>query len=187
MNFHLPTLETERLILRKVTSSDAQDMYEYCSIPEVAMYVPWETHQTIEDSEQFIQFILNQYEAGKLAPWAIEHKETGKMIGTFDFVTWYSQHARAEIGFVLSEKYWGTGIILEAARKVIQYGFTEMNLNIIKASCMKENAQSKRVLEKLGMKLDGVLLDEYMIKGTFRDMAIYSLKKEEEILYEKND
>lgn len=182
--FQLPTLETERLILRKVTKNDVQDMFAYCSIPEVATYVPWETHQTVADSEQFIQFILSQYEGGKLAPWAIEYKETGKMIGTFDFVTWFPQHARAEIGFVLSKDYWGNGITVEAAKKVIQYGYNEMNLNIIKAPCIKENTQSRQVLEKLGMHLDGVLRDEYMIKGQFRDMAVYSLRNDEVKSYE---
>mgnify|MGYP004718770921 CR=1 FL=1 len=72
--YDLPPLETERLILRKVTVDDAEDMFEYTSVPDVSKYVPWKTHQSIEDTHQFIAFIINQYESGKLAPWAIECK-----------------------------------------------------------------------------------------------------------------
>ncbi|MCM2677371.1 GNAT family N-acetyltransferase [Alkalicoccobacillus plakortidis] len=174
--YDLPPLETERLILRKVTVDDAEDMFEYTSVPDVSKYVPWQTHQTIEDTHQFIAFIMKQYESGKLAPWAIECKETSKVIGTFDFVTWYPQHYRAEIGFILSRDFWGKGLILEAAKEVTRFGFEHMNLNIIKAPCMTENVQSASVLQKLGMELEGVLKEQYYIKGQFRDMVIYSIK-----------
>ncbi|WP_245415701.1 GNAT family N-acetyltransferase [Alteribacter populi] len=68
---HLPTLETDRLTLRKFTIHDAQDMFAYSSDPDVSRYVPWEVHKTIDDSIGFLRYILKQYDEGKLAPWAI--------------------------------------------------------------------------------------------------------------------
>jgi ribosomal-protein-alanine N-acetyltransferase len=65
------------------------------------------------------------------------------------------------------------------ARKVIEFGFENMELNKIKAPCMVENVQSQRVLQKLGMKLEGILKNEYFIKDKFRDMAVYSILKED--------
>ncbi|MDQ0254849.1 ribosomal-protein-alanine N-acetyltransferase [Evansella vedderi] len=178
--FHdLPTLETDRIILRKFRIEDAHDMFEYSSIPEVSQYVPWETHKSIEDSYHFLQYILKQYEEAKLAPWAIELKENEKVIGTIDFVAWFPWHYRAEIGFILSKEHWGKGLILEAAKKVTEFGFEHMELNKIKAPCMVENVQSQRVLQKLGMRLEGVLRKEYFIKGRFRGMAVYSILKED--------
>lgn len=175
----LPTLETERVLLRKFTVDDANDMFDYSSVPEVSKFVPWETHTTIEDSKGFISYIIKQYEEGKLAPWAIELKENKKVIGTIDFVAWFPQHYRAEIGFILSNEHWGRGLIPEAANEVIKFGFNKMELNKIKAPCMVENVQSQRVLQKLGMTLEGILKDEYFIKGKFRDMAVYSLLKKD--------
>ncbi len=175
----LPTLETERVLLRKFTIDDANDMFEYSSVPDVSDFVPWEPHKTIEDSYGFINYILKQYEDSKLAPWAIVLKENQKVIGTIDFVAWFPQHHRAEIGFILSKEYWGKGLILEAATKVIEFGFDKMSLNKINAPCMVENVQSARVLQKLGMTLEGVMKDEYFIKGKFRDMAVYSILKKE--------
>lgn len=177
--YDLPTLETERIILRKFTLDDAKDMFEYSSVPEVSKFVPWETHKTIDDSKGFINYILKQYEDSKLAPWAIELKQNGKVIGTIDFVAWYPQHYRAEIGFILSKEHWGKGLIPEAANKVIQFGFENMELNKIKAPCMVENVQSQRVLQKLGMTLEGIMKNEYFIKGKFRDMVVYSLLKKD--------
>jgi [ribosomal protein S5]-alanine N-acetyltransferase len=175
----LPTLETERLILRKITLNDVQDVFNYASEPDVSRFVPWEAHQSIEDSYNFINYILKQYEEGKLAPWAIELKQNKKVIGTIDFVAWFPHHFRAEIGFILSKEYWGMGLMVEAAAKVIQFGFEKMELNKIEASCMVENVQSQGVLQKLGMRLEGISRQKYFIKGKFRDMANYSILKSE--------
>jgi ribosomal-protein-alanine N-acetyltransferase len=175
----LPTLETERLLLRKFTLDDAEDVFDYASEPDVSRFVPWEAHQSIDDSYNFIDYVLKQYEAGKLAPWAIVFKRNGKVIGTIDFVAWFPHHFRAEIGFILSKEYWGQGLIVEAAAKVIQFGFERMELNKIEASCMVENIQSQRVLQKLGMRFEGISRQKYFIKGKFWDMVNYSLLKSE--------
>lgn len=175
----LPILETERLRLRKFTIDDASDMFEYSSEPDVSRYVPWETHRSIEDTNDFLKYILNQYNLGKLAPWAIEYKQQNKVIGTIDFVAWLTTHYRAEIGFILSKKYWGKGLVVEAATKVIEFGFENMELNKIEAPCMVENVQSQRVLQKLGMRLEGILKEKYFIKGKFWDLATYSILKKE--------
>ncbi|MCM3576361.1 GNAT family N-acetyltransferase [Mesobacillus subterraneus] len=177
----LPTLSTERLLLRKFNESDAGDMFEYASEPDVSKFVPWETHRTIEDTNEFLNYILTQYKEAKIAPWAIELKQANKVIGTIDFVAWSPIHSRAEIGFILSKGHWGNGIILEAAAKVIQFGFENMKLNRIEAPCMIENIQSQRVLQKLGMRLEGISREKFFIKGKYRDMALYSILKSEYI------
>jgi len=113
------------------------------------------------------------------AHWAIELKDNKKVIGTIDNVAWFPRHYNAEIGFILSKEHWGKGLINEAANKVIEFGFEKMELNKIEAPCMVENVQSQRVLQKLGMRLEGILRHKYFIKGIFRDMAVYSILKEE--------
>ncbi|MEB2494658.1 GNAT family N-acetyltransferase [Peribacillus frigoritolerans] len=93
----LPSLTTDRLLLRKFTVADAEDMFEYASEPVVSRFVPWESHNTIEDTYEFLNFIHKQYQEGKIAPWAIEFKQTKKVIGTIDFCclvsyTFYSRN-----------------------------------------------------------------------------------------------
>jgi [ribosomal protein S5]-alanine N-acetyltransferase len=175
----LPILETERLLLRKITVEDAEDMFVYGSNPEVSTYVTWNKHQTLSDTKEFIDFILNQYEAGRIAPWGIEDKETGRLIGTIDFVSWNTNHHFAEIGYVIARDYWGKGITTEAAEALIRFGFEKMDLVRIQARCFVENIGSERVMEKVGMSFEGIIRKGMLIKGKHWDLNMYSILKEE--------
>ncbi|GLB61848.1 GNAT family N-acetyltransferase [Cytobacillus sp. NCCP-133] len=169
----VPKLETERLILRKITLDDAEDMYLYASNEEVTRYVTWETHSSLSDTIEFINTFLPQYDA----PWGIELKENGKFIGTVHFVWWQPEHKSAEIGYVLSKEYWGKGLITEAARAIISFGFDSMNLVRVQARCFLENKGSERVMEKLGMSFEGISRKIMYVKGEYKDLKVYSILK----------
>lgn len=175
----LPRLETDRLILRKLTLEDADDMFFYCSNEAVSEYVTWDTHQTLSDTDKFIRFVLDKYEKHQVAPWGIEYKGNGRFIGTIDFISWQPNQKIAEIGYVLSQDYWGQGLMTEAAREVIKFGFEHMNLVRIQARCFVENIGSARVMEKAGMSFEGIIRKGLFIKGKHRDGKLYSIVKEE--------
>jgi len=147
---NLPTLETDRLILRKIILGDAEAVFDYTSDPEVTRYVIWDTHRTIEDSETFLRSVAERYE-----------------------------NARAEMGYVLSRQYWGQGLMPEAVRAMIAFGFEKMGLNRLEAHCITENTASARVMEKAGMLYEGTLRQREFIKGAYRDTKIYSILKSE--------
>ena len=174
-----PELETERLILRKIRMEDAHDMYAYGSNPEVTKYMTWNTHQSIEDTKEFLVFALSQYEKKELAPWGIERKGTGKLIGTIDFVGWKIPHRVAELGYVLSQDFWGQGIAAEAAKELIKFGFVQMNLMRIQARCFVENTGSERVMQKAGMTYEGVIRKGMYAKGKHQDLKMYSILRDE--------
>ncbi|GGD12640.1 N-acetyltransferase [Pontibacillus salipaludis] len=176
---NLPKLETKRLLLRKITLEDVDDMYHYVSNEEVTKYVTWEAHKSISDTKEFIEYALTQYENKDLSPWGIEYKESGKFIGTIDFVYWEVNHNVAEIGYALSKDYWGKGISTEAVKEVIMFGFTCMDLVRIQARCLKENRGSERVMEKAGMSFEGILRKSMLVKGKYQDLKMYSILKEE--------
>ncbi|MDM5227329.1 GNAT family protein [Cytobacillus sp. NJ13] len=169
----VPSIETERLILRKVTLDDTEDMYLYASDEEVTKSVTWDTHSSLTDTIEFINKFLPQYDA----PWGIELKENGKFIGTVHFVWWQPEHDSAEIGYVLSKEYWGKGLITEAARAIISFGFDSMNLVRIQARCFLENKGSERVMEKLGMSFEGISRRVMYVKGEHKDLKVYSILK----------
>lgn len=183
----LPILETDRLILRKMTMEDAEDLFAYGSNEEAAKYVTWDVHKTIEDSRNFIDFVLSQYENKKVAPWAIESKENGRMIGTIDFVWWQPRHNSAEIGYVIAPEYWGKGIATEAASAIIAFGFEKMDLVRIQAKCFVGNLGSARVMEKAGMSFEGINRKAMYIKGKHHDLKTYSILKEEFGLLQKKE
>jgi [ribosomal protein S5]-alanine N-acetyltransferase len=168
----IPVLETERLILRKISIDDLEDMFEYGSDEEVSRYVTWDTHKTTNHTKDFIEFVLSKYEKGEVAPWGIELKENGKLIGTVDFVSWSPHHNNAEIGYVLSRAYWGMGITTEAAYELIGFGFEHMELVRIQARCFIKNTGSERVMEKLGMTFEGIIRKGMFAKGKHQDLRL---------------
>lgn len=175
----VPALETERLLLRKLVMEDAEDLFKYASEPSVSRFMPWGVHKTIDDSKGFLASILEAYERQQKLTWAIQLKQTGKMIGTIDYVSWQPKRSKAEIAYTLSHEYWGQGLMKEAADGLLAFGFNEMELNKIEAPIMLDNAQSRRLAEKLGMKLEGVARDHMVIKGEFVDLAMYAILKRE--------
>lgn len=99
------------------------------------------------------------------------------MVGACGLVNWEAEHARAEVGFVLSREYWGRGLMSEAVRAILRFGFERMNLNRIEARCIAENAASARVMEKAGMVYEGTLRQREYIKGAYRDIKLYAILK----------
>lgn len=174
-----PELETGRLHLRKVTMDDAEAIYRYGSSENVARYVTWDAHRTLEDAKGFVRFAEGRYESGQIAPWGIVLKESGEFVGTIDFVAWNTESEVAEIGYVLAEEHWGKGIITEAAAEVVRFGFEQMKLGRIQARCFTENAGSARVMEKVGMRFEGVLRKSMKVKSRRWDVKMYAILKED--------
>ena len=175
----LPVLETDRLLLRKMTPDDAEAVFAYASDPETSRYVIWETHLSVEDSRAFLELVASRCESGGEPEWGIVYKGDHRFVGTCGFVNWEPEHARAELGYVLSREYWGRGLASEAARAMISFGFTVMDLNRIEARCISENAASARVMQKAGMTYEGTLRQRELIKGAYRNMKVYSVLRDE--------
>lgn len=174
-----PQLKTERLILRKLVMADAPDVFAYASDPEVPQYMTWDAHRSIEDSEAFIRFTQERYEGGKAGEWGIVHQAAGKLIGTIGIVWCDSKNKRAEIGYVLAKPYWGQGFIPEAAAKILEFAFTDMGLNRVECCHFLPNEKSGRVMQKLGMKYEGIARQRILAKGCYWDAKQYSILKED--------
>ena len=175
----LPALETDRLLLRKVRMEDAPDIFEYASDPNVPIYMPWEPHQSIQETYEYLERVMERYRQSRPGPWAIVHRRDAKMIGTCSFSKWEREDNRAEIGYVLNPRYWGQGYMSEAVRAIVAFGFRELGLNRIQARCDVPNVGSARVMEKAGMTFEGVLRQLLLVKGSYRDLKIYSILRSE--------
>ena len=142
-------------------------------------YVGWEAHKTIENSRAFLASVVEQYHNGHVTSWGIEHRAEGRLIGTGGFVYWNIAHARAEIGYAIGPKYWGQGYMTEAVGAMLRFGFQRMELNRIEARCEVENIASARVMEKCGMSFEGILRHHMLVRGSFRDLKMYSMLRQE--------
>ncbi len=151
------TLETDRLILRKFTPEDAEDMYEnWASDPEVTKYLTWPVHTSVDVTKKLLEIWVQRYRDDNSYNWAIEYKETGRVIGNISVVKLNEAVESADMGYCMSRALWGRGIMPEALKAVIAFLFDEVGLNRIAACHDPGNSKSGRVMEKAGMKLEGV-------------------------------
>jgi ribosomal-protein-alanine N-acetyltransferase len=171
------TLQTPRLLLRKLDISDAEDIFAYASDPLVTTYTLWEAHQSINETYEYLNnFVFPIYRSGKGMNWGIVEKESGKLIGTCSLHA-TPVHRRAEMGYVLARPYWGKGLMTEATKAAIAFGFHVMQLLRIQAFCAVENISSARVLEKSGMQFEGILHNYVFTKNRPWDVKMYAITR----------
>jgi len=175
----LPRLETKRLILRRMTLADAEDVFDYCKDPEVFRYVGGKAHKTMADSENFIRDIEQKYSKKEILPWGLVYKKDNKLIGDCVFLLWPNQPKRAECDYLLSKNYWNQGFMTEAVKELIRLGFEKLMFDRIQAMCEVANAASARVMEKAGMQFEGVLRNYIQHQGKPLDMKMYSIIRQE--------
>lgn len=170
-----PQLETQRLILRKLSMEDDEDVFEYGSDPEVPKYMTWEVHKSIDDARAFISFILGRYERDEAGEWGIVLKENNKLIGSIGFASCDMKNRRAEIGYVLARPYWSQGIMTEALKRVLKFAFEEIGLNRIECCHFLPNERSGRVMQKAGMSFEGIARQKMFVKGQYWDVKQYAI------------
>lgn len=176
---NIPTLETDRFLLRKLIMDDTDDMFEYSKNGEVTKYLTWSPHPNKAYTFDYLSYLQNRYRTGDFYDWAVVCKDSGKMIGTCGFTRFHFAHNGAEIGYVINPDYSGQGVATEVSARVLRYGFENLLLERIECRYMIENAASRRVMEKNGMIFEGVCRKGMLIKGVYRDIGICAILRED--------
>ncbi|NKN41142.1 GNAT family N-acetyltransferase [Streptococcus alactolyticus] len=176
----LPDVETERLYLRQRLVIDAKDVFAYASLPEVTWRAGFPPVKTVEEEAYYLEHILpKRWEEQKIpSGYGICLKGTNTVIGSVDF-----NHRHAddvlEMGYLLHPDYWGQGLMTEAARALLEVGFTLLNLHKIEIECYGYNKASQRIAEKLGFTLEARIRDRKDAQGKRCDLLRYGLLKSE--------
>lgn len=170
-----PNLETERLLLRRVNENDANEIFALRSNPETMKYIPRPLVKSIDDALEHIAMIDAKIESNEGINWAITYKDNPKLIGIIGHYRIKPENYRAEIGYMLLPEYHGQGIVSEAVKEAINYGFNEMKLHSIEAIIAPENFGSERVLQKCGFVKEAHLKENEFYEGRFLDTVIYSI------------
>ena len=182
-----PTLRTGRLILRRLLKSDAADMYEYSSDPNVTRFLLWDPHTSIKYTTRYLAYLQSRYKAGEFYDWAVIDRKSGKMIGTCGFTSFDFQNNSAEVGYVLNPAYWHRGIAPEALAEVLHFAFMILGLNRVEAKYMVGNTDSRRVMEKVGMKFEGVARSSMYVKGRYVSIGVCAILRSEYISHTNQD
>ncbi|HTN00034.1 MAG TPA: GNAT family N-acetyltransferase [Pedobacter sp.] len=143
-----PILTTDRLKLRQLLESDVEEVFSLRSDPIVNKYLDRQPSVNLDDSLNFIRKINESIGNSALKYWAIELKESKKLIGTICLFDFFAEHKKCEIGYELLTDFQGKGIMNEAIKAIIAYAFKTLGLNIIDACTHKENQNSNKLLQK---------------------------------------
>ncbi|MDG2432821.1 GNAT family N-acetyltransferase [Flavobacterium sp.] len=176
LNFNpFPILSTERLVLRRVTEADVQEMFVLRSDTEIMKYIPRPLATNFEEAIEHIKSIDEKIESSEGINWGITLKGNDTLIGVAGFYRISPENHRAEIGYILHPSQSGKGIISEVVKHLIEFGFTTMNLHSIEAVIAPENKASSKVLEKNGFVQEGLFKENQYFEGRFLDAAVYGL------------
>lgn len=170
-----PLLESERLLFREIISSDSKDLFLIRTDDKVMRYMDLPKMGSINDAEKLIQSRLESYKAGNSINWGIIEKTTNSFIGYFGYWRIIKEHCRAEIGYALNQKYWGSGYMTECLKTMIKYGFNELQLHSIEANVNPKNENSIKLLERIGFIKEAYFRENYLHNNNYIDTITYSL------------
>ncbi len=170
-----PILKTERLILRPFLISDAQRVKELAGdrrIYDTTLNVP----HPYEDgmAEQWISSHQANFNSNRGLVLALTIKDKEGIIGTVGLNSNPNQK-KAELVYWIGFPYWNKGYCTEAAKKIVDYGFSSLGYHKISARYMVNNPASGKVMEKIGMKREGILIDEEFKDGEFHTLVLYGI------------
>ncbi len=173
-------LITARLILREFVAGDWPAVLAYQRDPRYLRLYEW-ADRAEADVRRFVNMFIEQQKQQPRTRFqlAITLKGDGRLIGNAGIRQGSGGAHEGEIGYELAPDEWGRGYATEAARAVVRFGFEELGLRRVSAWCVADNVASARVLEKVGLTLEGRLRDKEQYKGRYWDVLMYGMVREE--------
>ena len=172
-----PNLETKRLWLRQAIQADVEAIFSVFSDPNVTQFHDLDTFTHVDEAARVIERRTQGFETGRGIRWGIAHKPNNHLIGSCGF-TWNEESSAAEVGYELASQFWRQGIMSEALRAILNYGFEVKEVKYVTAEIMLENVASRRLLEKLGFQSQGILKERGFWKGQKHDLEEFRLMKD---------
>lgn len=174
------TIETKRLLLRKFEIEDAPNMYKnWANDKEVTKFLTWLPHDSVEVSKEVIELWQKEGMSDNSYQWCIEFKEIKEPIGSIGVVHRMNEMEAVEIGYCIGKKYWNKGLVSEAFDAIITFFFNEVGANRIESRHDTNNPASGKVMQKCGLKLEGIKRQADRNNSGICDMEIYGILKED--------
>ena len=176
----MPTLKTERLILRPFSLADAKDVQRLAgdvSIAKTTLTIP----HPYEDgmAEEWIGTHQKDYDEGTQVVFAIVSQGDNELIGAIGLSSIKREFENAELGYWIGVEFWNKGYCTEAARAVLKYGFEKLGLNRIHAHHFGSNSASGKIMQKIGMAYEGKMRQHIKKWDKFEDAEFYGILRSE--------
>lgn len=173
----IPILKSARLILRPLNLDDTKDVFAYAQNAQVAKYVFWKPHKTINDTITFISDLIKAYQVENKLMWGIQLKDEAKIIGTCGFMAYYPVTKCLEIGYALNQEYWNKGYTKEALKLIIDYAFNHLDIIRIEGICVESNFASEKTMLSCDMVFEGILHDNFIKDNEIANCKIFAITK----------
>ena len=175
----IPSLRTERLVLRGFSLNDAKVVQKLAGDERIAATTILIPHPYPDGlAEEWIGTHEQSFAEGKNINLAITEERSGELIGAIG-LTFHHEYGHAEMGYWIAVSKWGMGYCTEAAREMLRYGFLECGLHRIHAHHFGSNPASGKVMEKIGMKCEGRLRDHIRKWDRYEDAVYYGVLRDE--------
>ncbi len=171
-------LKTDRLRLRRLRNSDAEDFFRFAGSESVTKFMLWNPHKNGTESAASIEKSLARYEEGKYYRWGIALQENDTLIGIIDLLGFNEAENACSFAYMLAEDFWGRGFGTEALTAVLDFAFRKLNVSAVAADHFGENLSSGAVMRKAGMQYCGTVPGKYHKNGTFYDAPQYRITAE---------
>jgi RimJ/RimL family protein N-acetyltransferase len=169
-------LQTDRLLLRHWQPNDWVAVHEYAADLAVIAFMSWGPNSEAE-TKVYIDTSRAQYEERPQRDFelAVVEREGDAVIGGASIHITSVENREAYIGYTLRHESWGRGYATEIAQRLLRFGFGELHLHRIFATCDPRNQRSRHVLEKIGMAQEGHFRENVWMRGTWRDSLVYAI------------
>lgn len=178
----LTTLKTERTVIRPFRKDDSRKLFEnYGSDESVRRYINFFLCDTLKGCEDFVDMHLSKYDFDyDFYGWCVEID--GEPVGSAGIYNLDKENEIVEVGYSIGSRWWNRGYMTEVLGALIDFAFEKMAANRLVASCHTENVGSARIMEKNGMKKEGLMRQaQKNPDGSYSDLYLYSILKEEHI------
>lgn len=173
----LEPIKSTKVVLREFELKDTEQLYNNWGRDEdVSKYMLWKNYKSIDDAINSINYYIGCYKKDDpFKQYAIEYE--GNVVGSINIVT-SKRHKTGEIAYCLSKKYWRKGIMSKAIKLLTDYYFENFDLVRISAEVIEPNTASRKLLEKCGFELEGILRKKYFCKtNKHEDVYVYAIVK----------
>ncbi len=171
-----PTLTTARLCLRPFELADASAVQRLAGDKRVALAATTIPHPYPDGAaEAWISTHANSFTSKREVTFAVTLRDRPELVGAISLLDLSELHARGEVGYWIGVEYWNRGYCTEAFARIIPYAYEELGITKVVARCSSDNLASARVMEKVGLRREGLLVKHSLKHGQFDDVLVYGL------------
>ena len=174
----VPVLRTDRLVLRPLTEWDGPAMFDLAQDPDLTRFLVWDPHRTVADAHAFISLSQQWVSSGVELAWAMTLAETGEFLGVVSLRPMPAEN-RAELGYWIGVPHQRHGYTTEAARRLVNFAFVELEVNRVASMHYRDNSASGLVMQRAGLTYEATLRQHVLVRGVYHDCLIYGLLRAE--------